>query len=521
MKRLNLCTATTVVLASLSLATIFPRTLAAQEMVRDILAMTYPENETISVKFQGTARLPRASGEAKVERKKGMTEVEIELDEMKPATLFGGDYNTYVLWVVSPEGHVDNLGEFVLEGNRSKLDSSTPLETFGMFITAEPHFLVTLPSRFVVMENTRPTRTRPIRIGRIKYEGFEGEYLFDRESLESLPESKGETRPELESARTAVALAERAGAEKYAGDELKLAREALHRTERASEMGVDGKDLMILAHESIRRSVEAQELAQKRSFDAALAAERHTHEAELAKLETSLNRTHDDAEHARLLADKKDMEAQMERKAREEAQARADEAFDRAQRAEEEARKATAATIAAEKERLAAEQEKSQAEQEAFEAQQQREQARAELRTALESIADVRESARGLIVSLPDILFDTDKATLKPQGRETLAKIAGALLVTHGYELRIEGHTDSVGPEAYNLDLSRRRAENVRDYLVSQGVDDEGLLAVGLGESRPVASNDSAVGRQENRRVEIVIRDTPRIASSEDGHQTR
>ena len=124
-------------------------------------------------------------------------------------------------------------------------------------------------------------------------------------------------------------------------------------------------------------------------------------------------------------------------------------------------------------------------------------------------------------MSLPDILFDTDKATLKPQGRETLAKIAGALLVTHGYELRIEGHTDSVGPEAYNLDLSRRRAENVRDYLVSQGVDDEGLLAVGLGESRPVASNDSAVGRQENRRVEIVIRDTPRIASSEDGHQTR
>jgi outer membrane protein OmpA-like peptidoglycan-associated protein len=483
------------------------------QTIREILAMTYPENETISVKFQGTPRLPRASGEAKVERKKGMTEIEIELDEMKPAALYGGDYNTYVLWVVSPESHVDNLGEFILEGNRSKLDVSTPLETFGMFITAEPHFLVKLPSRFVVMENTEPTRPRPIRIGRIKYEGFQGEYLFDRESLEGFPESKGEIRAEVESARTAVALAERADAEKFASDELKLAREALRRAEMASDMGVRGKDLMILAHESIRRSVEAQELAQKRSFDAALAAERQSREAELARLETSLTRTNDDAERARLEAEKKAMEAEMERKARQEAQARADEAFNRAQRAEEEARKATEASIEAQKERMTAEEERSRAEREALEAQQERERARAELRTALESIAEVRESARGLIVSLPDILFDSNEATLRPEGRETLAKIAGALLVTHGYELRIEGHTDSVGPESYNLDLSRHRAESVRDYLLSQGVDDRGLLAVGFGESRPIASNDSPRGRQENRRVEIVIRDASRIAS--------
>lgn len=475
--------------------------------------MTYPENQTVSVKFQGTPRLPRASGEAKVERKKGMTEIEIELDEMKPATLFGGDYNTYVLWVVSPEGHVDNLGELVLEGNRSKLDVSTPLETFGMFVTAEPHFLVTLPSRFVVMENTEPTRPRPIRIGRIKYEGFEGDYLFDHESLESFPESKGETRAEVESARTAVALAERADAGTFARDELKLAREALKRTERAAEMGVKGKDLMILAHESIRRSVDAEELARKRSYQAALDAERQSHERELAHLEASLTSTTDQAERARLLADKKEMEADMERKAREEAQQRASEAFDRAQRAEEEARKATAATIEAEKERLAAEEQKSLAERQAFEAEQEREQARSELRSALAAIADVRESARGLIVSVPDILFRTNEATLEPQGRETLAKIAGVLLLTDGYELRIEGHTDSTGTESYNLELSRSRAETVRDYLVSQGVNDEGLSAVGFGESRPVASNESAEGRRENRRVEIVVNEAPRIAA--------
>lgn len=513
MRSRNRALATTLVLALLTIGQ--AGRLSAQERVRDILALTYPENETISVRFLGTSRLPHASGEAKVERKKGMTEVEIELDEMKPATLFGGDYNTYVLWVVSPEGYVDNLGEFVLQGNRSKLDVSTPLETFGMFITAEPHFLVTLPSRFVVLENTEPTRHRPIRIGRLRYEGFQGQYLFDHESLENAPEAKGEVRAELESARTAVALAQRAGAKKFAGEELKLASEALERAERASEMGVRGKDLMILAHESIRRSVEAQDLAQKRSFESALAEERRSHQDELARLESSLTKTTDEAEHARLLAEKKEMEADMEREAKREAQERAAEAFARAQRAEENARQAAEATLEAEKKRLAAEEEKSRAEEEAFEAQQQREQAREELRTALQSIADVRQSAQGLIVSLPDVLFDFNEATLRSQGRETLAKIAGALLVTDGYELRIEGYTDSVGSETYNLELSRRRAESVRDYLVTQGVDDERLAAVGFGESRPVASNDSPEGRQQNRRVEIVIQDVRRIATGE------
>lgn len=152
--------------------------------VRQILALTYPEGPTISVRFQGTSRLPGASGEAKVERKKGMTEIEIELDEMKPATAFGGDYNTYVLWIVSPEGQVDNVGEFILQGNRSKLDVSTPLETFGMLVSAEPHFLVGLPSRFVVLENTEPTvDLGPLKVSELRYRGHEGIYRFDNESL--------------------------------------------------------------------------------------------------------------------------------------------------------------------------------------------------------------------------------------------------------------------------------------------------------------------------------------------------
>jgi hypothetical protein len=185
--------------------------------VRHSLGLTYPEGTTLSVKFRGTQRLPKASGEAKVETKKGATEIEIELDEMKPAYYFGGDYNCYVLWIASPEGHVDNAGEFILEGNRSKLNVSTPLETFGMFVTAEPHFLVRTPSRFVVLENTRPTRDiAPIKTAQIEYRGFEGVYNYSQETLVQDPEAKGEVRVELRQARTAVELAEQAGAAEFA-----------------------------------------------------------------------------------------------------------------------------------------------------------------------------------------------------------------------------------------------------------------------------------------------------------------
>lgn len=201
--------------------------------MREIIALTYPEGAAIGIKFQGTFRLPRASGEAKVQRKKGMTEIGIDLDEMKPATLFGGDYNTYVLWVVSPDGVVDNVGEFILKGNHSKLDVTTPLQTFGMFVTAEPHFLVRSPSRFIVLENSRPTRKigNIIQTSQIKYRGFEGNYDFERETLANAPEAKGEIQTDIQQARTAVRLAERAGAEKFATKELDKAREALRRAE--------------------------------------------------------------------------------------------------------------------------------------------------------------------------------------------------------------------------------------------------------------------------------------------------
>ncbi len=484
---------------------------------RQILALTYPEGPTVSVKFDGTSRLPGASGEAKVERKKGMTEIEIELDEMKPAAAFGGQYNTYVLWVVSPEGHVDNLGEFILQGNRSKLNVSTALETFGMFVTAEPHFLTSLPSRFVVLENSRPTtNVGSPKDSFLEYQGFDGVYEFERESLADVAEVKGEMRSHIESARTAVELAERAGAEKFAADELSKARAALKTAEDRYASGTSGPNEMLLAHEVIRLAVDAEENARERAFDAALARERRASSDRISELKSAMAAAQSEAERNRLTAEKKALDAEIEARARADAEREAAEAARRAAEAERRAHAAEEERIAAEHAKLSAERARTEAERgrltaedEAAEARLERENARAQLREAMARFTAVRESARGLIVSLPNILFETDQARLKPEGREALAKISGVLLIAEGYTLSVEGHTDEIGSADYNLDLSEKRAASVRDYLVAQGLARESISVNGLGETQPIASNETPVGRQENRRVEIVVIETP------------
>ncbi|HMZ22454.1 MAG TPA: DUF4398 domain-containing protein, partial [Blastocatellia bacterium] len=259
--------------ATLSVAEFLPA--AAQERTRIVeapvtegnsaMAISYPEGPTLGVKFKGTERLPKAHGDAKVERKRGRTDIEVRVDEMKPASFFGGDYSTYVLWVVSPEGQVDNVGEFILRGNNGKLDVTTPLQAFAMFITAEPHYLVSVPSRFVVLENTRPKHNitgEMLSVSTIKYRGFEGTYNFSQETLVGDPEAKGETRSDVRQALVAVRLAERAGAKEFASAELARARESLDKTMEASEANVDSKQLMVLGHETVRLAVEAQKQAE-------------------------------------------------------------------------------------------------------------------------------------------------------------------------------------------------------------------------------------------------------------------
>jgi outer membrane protein OmpA-like peptidoglycan-associated protein len=472
---------------------------APQQEVQEIMAVTYPEGKTVSVKLVGTSRLARAKGEAKVERKRGATEIEIELDEMRPAVLFGGDFATYVFWTISPEGLANNVGEFVLEGNRSKLNVTSRLQTFGMFVTAEPHYLVRSPSRFVVMVNTelKSDLRTPAQTSKIGFRGYEGEYKFVRESIPRELEARSEMRTELLQARKAVELAERAQAEKYALVKLTEARVSLRKTEESEKGRVDKRQVAILGKEAVRLAFEAQTEAE----EARIAEKQRADEAERARLAgeaaDAQRRAAQEAaqrqEAARLAAEEAARREEENRKAQAAARLREEEAARKA--AEEAARRREAEAAAA------------RAAEEASRASREREEARNRMAQALGQIAETRTTARGLIVNLPDILFDTGKSTLRPEAREVISRIAGVLMVAQGINLKVEGHTDSVGGDEYNQRLSEQRASSVKEYLEKAGVKPDLITTEGFGKTQPISDNNTAAGRQKNRRVEIVIGD--------------
>lgn len=489
---MSFCFASTLVLAGAGRAQEPVQVVQPVTGTVEALALTFPEGKTIPVKLRGTDRLPKANGEAKVERKKGATEIEVELDEMKPASYFGGDYNTYALWSVSPEGVTSNLGEFILSGNRSKLNVSTRLQTFGLFITAEPHYAVKGPSRFVVLEMVRASVAGvPFETAKILYRGQEGVYRSDRESLANAPEAKTEIRSDVAQARTALRLAAAAKAEKLAGKEFAQAQMALQQAEEAARGGMKNEQIRQLAKDAVRRAYDAQLLAEQRGIEQALEAERKAaadeqarlererQQAELAQAEEARQRAEAEAARARAQAEEERARREAEEARRSEQDAR--EKAEDARRQEEEARRAAAR------------------------AEQEKQALRAQLLDQFNRILPTRDTPRGLLVTMADVLFDFGKYNLRPGAREALAKLSGIVLAHPGLELDIEGHTDSVGSDETNQKLSEKRAEAVRDYLTQQGLDPHVLRMRGFGETMPVADNDTSKGRQQNRRVEIIV----------------
>jgi hypothetical protein len=234
---------------------------AKTDAVHQVSAITWAEGAGRRVRMRSTERLPEASGNARVERWGGTTEVEIELDSMKPALLFGGDYNTYVLWVVPPGGKVENLGEVPLDGNRARVQASTGAPAFAILITAEPHYLVSAPSAFVVLENDAGPQGRTIEQPLIK-----GVYNFHRSTLDQVRESKGKVHTEVKQAFTAVRLAQRSGAATFAAEELAEAQHALDETLTLWRGRRDRTEIAVQARETVRLAVAAQRLAEERAL---------------------------------------------------------------------------------------------------------------------------------------------------------------------------------------------------------------------------------------------------------------
>jgi len=481
------------------------------------------------IDFRGTALLPDATGEAKVESKQGYIEIEVEFDELRSASRFGHEYLTYVMWAITPEGRATNLGEVILNGSRSKLNVTTELQAFGLIVTAEPYFAVTQPSDVVVMENVlrRDTAGKVVEI-EAKYELLQrGQYTINVLPSDLTPMKMDKKTPlDLYEARNAVRIAQWAGASVYAVESFQKAGALLDRAEDYKNRKSGSKQISMTAREAVQTAEDARLIALQRQEEERLANER----AASAERESQANATAAgaradadaaDRDRARAEADSAAARTQVERARmdaelaaqrvemeRAEALAASERARLAAAEQSESARKA--ALEQAEQARQAAAEQAELARQAAIEqAEREKQELRNKLAEQLNLILVTRDSARGLIVEMSDVLFDTDQFSLRSGAREKLAKISGIVLAYPGLKLEVEGHTDSVGSDEYNMRLSENRAGSVRDFLVLQGIAAASIATHGFGESRPVTTNDTAAGRQSNRRVELVVSGDP------------
>ncbi len=488
------------------------------------------------VDFQGTALMSGGKGDAKVESERGDIKISADLKNFVSPSTFGPEYLTYVLWAISPDGRPQNLGELTLSdygaGSSSHINTTSPIQTFGMIVTAEPYYGVTQPSDVVVMENVmRPDTMGVIELIDAKYELLpRGIYTMRGKAPGFVPQYVSKKLPfELYEAQNAVQIARLAGADRYAADSYQKANEALNQALRYQAQKPGQKPVITMAREAVVRAEDSRVIAIRRQLDEQQENERM---ASLARE----NAAKADADRQAAEAQRQSQQrAQAEAEAREQGARRAQADADRAaaERASADARLATqqaqAERAAAERAKaeadaarqaalaqqqvLAAEAEKArQAASESDRMRQKAEEEQAQLRQRLldqfNQILQTRDTTRGLVVNMSDVLFDSGRYTLKPGAREKLARLSGIVLGHPGLNLEVEGHTDSVGGDDYNMRLSENRANTVREFLVTQGINAGNVTAKGFGKTMPVADNANASGRQMNRRVELVISGT-------------
>ena len=452
---------------------------------RSVTAVNYRHRSgSTKLDFAGTDLMPSANGEAKVESERGSIKIRAEFGDLQSPKSFGNEYLTYILWAISPEGRAINLGEVLVGDNgRSKLEVTTDLQAFALIVTAEPYYAVQQPSDVIVLQNVvredtkGTTESVNASYQLMKRGGYiPTGYTFDPVILNAkLP-------LEFFEARNALRIAQSEGAETYASDSYQHAVKLMNKVdEDASSKHIDRKQLIAVARDEVQTAEDSRTIAVKKMDELRLAREQQASIDAQARSQQQTN-------NAILQKD----------------QAQSDAAA--AQAAKDKANKELAASQAASATAIsAANADASAARLVAQQANVDKAALRAKLSMQLNSILQTRDSARGLIVSMSDVLFDTGKYSLKPGAREKLAKVAGILLAYPGLNIEVGGYTDNVGGDQMNQTLSDNRAGSVRDYLVNQGVTKDSVSAKGFGNTMPVASNENPSGRQQNRRVELVV----------------
>ena len=491
---------------------------AQSDMRRQAVAVTYPLDQSVTIRFQGTTRLPRLNGEAKVKRsgRRG-TRVELEIKNLPRALELGSVYTTYVLWAISPEGRADNLGEIKRGGSflvNSKIDVTTPLQTFALLVTAEPHFLVRGPSRMVVLENLPPRNPGGAEAAmvNVQYIGNTSDYFNDSRVPEVAEMEYIKTPTSLLGARQAINLARYAGAERDAPSELREAQAQIELAENAWRLKQADEDVDALARRATSLGARAEEVSEAR------AGARKRRE-EIAQRDAAVREAEDTAASAsRQIADLR-VALDREQRARELAERDASNANQQLRdlrsevarlrdelqtiRSDSEEAKIKLARIEGER---SVEQARVAAEQRLV---KQREAASA-LRQSLARFGTVRENERGVMLVLPETVWAGARLTeLSPKGTTTIDPLAALLANNPDFRVVIEVHTDNRGDEAELRKLTQDRADALAGRLVSAGVDGARIQASGMGAGNPVASNTKPSGRTRNRRTEIMLVPVP------------
>ena len=423
------------------------------------------------VGFTGTNLMPGAHGEAKVDSVTGKTKISAKFEGLSPANGFGPEYLTYVLWAISADGRPQNLGELELSGNKANLDVSSGFQSFGMIVTAEPYYSVSEPSDVIVLQNVFNDKTNGVlQQVNIHYALLPKGLYANTEGAKAEPHpitDREHTPLALFEAHNAARIARETGADQDAPDIMKEV-----------DTDLTNADAMQASnHRDVKMEFTYAREATQRSEDARLVT--------LRKQAAAREQADKDAKNTAQL-DAANSQAQADAAAA--AKAQADAA-----RARAEAEAANARALAAEAQHKA---QSSEADADAT---------REKLRAQLNAVLATTESARGLIVNMSDVLFDTAKFTLKPGTQVSLAKVATILELYPGLKVQVEGYTDSVGGDDYNQKLSENRANSVHDFLVTNGVPPTNVTAAGFGKNDPVADNGSASGRAQNRRVNLVV----------------
>lgn len=484
-----------------------PSTAAAQQAPttggvssRTTTAVTYEARRTTDVDLVGTPLMPRARGEAEIETEAaGPVRIKARMRDVAPPAPLGPEYLTYVLWAVPPQGRAKNLGEVRLDDGAAEIEATSDVQTFALIVTAEPYYAVTTPSDVVVMENAvrQDTRGRT-SVATLNYEIMPRGAYVAGEGRYATPRFDKKEPPDVQQARNAVAIAQIAQAARYAPDGLATAQRLLAQVEQLVARDESKRDIVSQA----RASVQAAEEARLQSVGRRLAEQQEAARTASAAREQA----------ARAAAAQELAAREAAVRERERAEAAAREAVRERELAQLKAQEAAREQARAEQARREAEALRAEAQAQAGEALALRAQAevekaalRATLLQQFSAILDTRDTARGLIVNVGDVLFETGRYELLPPAREKLARFAGIVLGHPGLMVQAEGFTDSTGTAAINEELSQRRAGAVSEYLIAQGLARDRLASRGYGASQPVASNDTPEGRRQNRRVELVV----------------